>query len=238
MRFFVDTALRGGMQLVLPEAADRHARVRRVQPGDAVVLFDGQGSDWRAEVQAVGRRDIDVLVQHAQPAAPEAAVAVRLAVVVPANERMDTVVEKATELGAVAVQPLLSERSVLRLHGERADRRRQHWQGIVRAASEQCGRGRLMAIEPVQELAPWLAALPSADDDSRWLLGFAADARMPAQQPRPRRLTSLSGPEGGLTPAEEALARQHGFVPVSLGPRVLRADTAPLALLAWGALVL
>ncbi len=238
MRLFVETPLAEGQELPLPAAADRHARVRRVQPGDLLRLFDGGGADWPAEVLSVGRSEIRVRVGAPQPVPAGTGPALTLAVVVPANERMDWLVEKATELGAAALQPLEAERSVLRLAGERAVKRRAHWEGIVRAACEQCGRTRLMTIAPVLPLHGWLAALPppTSTDEARWLLGFAEDARAPATLGRPARITTLSGPEGGLAPAEEQAARTAGFLPVSLGPRVLRAETAPLALLAWAGL--
>jgi 16S rRNA (uracil1498-N3)-methyltransferase len=235
MRIFVPTAPPGGPSFVLPPEATRHAQVRRVQPGDALLLFDGSGAEWPATVQAVRRDAVEVAVGPPAWPARELPCALTLAVVVPANERMDWLVEKATELGAAAVQPLLAERSVLRLEGERAHKRAAHWEGIVRAASAQCGRARLMAVAPVQPLLAWLSGLP-ATAESRWLLSLAEDARPVARHSLPAALTLLSGPEGGLTAAEERAARAAGFVPMSLGPRVLRAETAPLALLAWAGL--
>ena len=239
LRLVVDTPLAAGAEATLPEAADRHARVRRVQPGDALLLLDGLGAEWPATVRAVGRSEIRVAVGEPRRVDRELARPVTLAVVVPANERMDWLVEKATELGAARLQPLQAERSVLRLAGERAARRHAHWQGIVRAASEQCGRTALMAVEPLRELGAWLAALPPAPPpqaEARWVLDFAADARPATAWARPAAITTLSGPEGGLTPAELQAARAAGFAPLTLGPRVLRAETAPLALLAWAGL--
>lgn len=260
MRLFVPSTPPAGQTLTLPPEPTRHAQVRRVQPGDALVLFDGSGAEWPATVQAVRRDAVDV--QVGLPAWPgrELAPAITLAVVVPANERMDWLVEKATELGAAALQPLLAERSVLRLDGERAPKRVAHWEAIVRAASAQCGRTRLMAVAPVLPLQGWLASLPAlpgpglmpapgaaaaptaapiaepAVAPARWLLSLADDALPPARRALSQALTLLSGPEGGLSAAEERAARAAGFWPVSLGPRVLRAETAPLALLAWAAL--
>lgn len=237
MRLFVEVPPRAGEETVLPEAADRHARVRRVQPGAQLWLFDGSGAEWPATVRAVERSAVRVAVGEPRDPARELPRPVTLAVVVPANERMDWLVEKATELGAAALQPLQAGRSVLRLAGERAERRRAHWQGIVRAASEQCGRTRLMTVAPLRDLEDWLATLPPRGADTRWVLDFAADARPPGAWPRPSALTTLSGPEGGLSPEELRAARAAGFEPLTLGPRVLRAETAPLALLAWAALV-
>ena len=237
LRLWVDTPLAAGTEATLPEAADRHARVRRVQPGDTLRLLDGRGAEWPATVLAVGRAEIRVRVGEPQPLDRELPRPVTLAVVVPANERMDWLVEKATELGAARLQPLQAERSVLRLAGERAARRHAHWQGIARAATEQCGRTVLMAVEPLRELGDWLAALPPAPaEQARWVLDFADDAQPPGAHARPAAITTLSGPEGGLTPAELQAARAAGFRPLTLGPRVLRAETAPLALLAWAGL--
>jgi 16S rRNA (uracil1498-N3)-methyltransferase len=241
MRLFVDGPLAAGAEITLPEAADRHARVRRVQPGDRLTLLDGHGAEWPASVLAVARGAIRVRLGEPQLVDRELALPVTLAVVVPANERMDWLVEKATELGAAALQPLQAGRSVLRLAGERAARRQAHWQAIVHAACEQCGRTRPMAVAPLRELPEWLATLPPAPgphDEARWVLDFADDARPPGGFERPAAITALSGPEGGLAPAELRAARAAGFRPLTLGPRVLRAETAPLALLAWVGLAL
>jgi 16S rRNA (uracil1498-N3)-methyltransferase len=237
LRLHVDQALAEGAALELPEAAARHVQVRRLQPGDALHLFDGRGLEHAARVAAMGRRAVSVVVGPAVAQVPELPTAVTLALGVPANERMDTLVEKATELGVAAIQPLECERSVLRLAGERAARRREHWQAVATAASEQCGRAVVPAVALPRRLDGWLAGLPAggrrlllslAGDAIVWTAGLAAELDGP--------LTVLSGPEGGLAPVEEAAARAAGFLPVSLGPRVLRADTAPLALLAAVAL--
>jgi 16S rRNA (uracil1498-N3)-methyltransferase len=213
LRLFVDAALVAGRIVDLPAGPARHVQVRRLQPGEALVLFDGRGGEWRARVHAIGRQAVQV-----EPMAHEA------------NERMDWLVEKATELGAAALQPATCERSVLRLEGERAARRRAHWQALAVAAAEQCGRTRVPQVHAVRDLGE---ILPScAPDARRWLLSPVAQAA--PQRPTDKGpLIVLSGPEGGLAPAEEAAARAAGFEAVGLGPRVLRAETAPLALLAW-----
>ncbi|MFG6460599.1 16S rRNA (uracil(1498)-N(3))-methyltransferase [Roseateles sp. DXS20W] len=219
----------------MPAGAARHVQVLRLQPGDALTLFDGSGPEWRAEVTAMGRSEVRVNLIDAERPQRELGRAVTLAVVMPANDRMDFLVEKATELGAVALQPLVGERSVLRLAGERADKKRAHWQGVAIAAAEQSGRTVPLRVEPVQPLTAWLAALPApGDDEWRGLLSPRAAAPLGAL-PQPRALF-LSGPEGGLSDAEEDAARARGFAAVTLGPRILRADTAPLAVLSWLAL--
>ena len=231
--------------VALPAAAARHVQVLRLQPGDELVLFNGSdGADWRAEIVRIGRREVEVRLGTPQPVARELAPAVTLAIGVPANDRMDALVEKAGELGAAAIQPLTCERSVLRLAGERASARRAHWQAVAAAASEQCGRARITEIRPLAPFASWLDGHADAAIGGRVVLSLAADALAPeralpagaAERDERASLCVLSGPEGGLAPSEEAAALARGFVPVSLGPRVLRADTAPLAFLAWLAL--
>ncbi len=239
IRLFVAAPLHEGADLALPPGAARHAQVRRVQPGDALRLFDGGGFDWAATVLAVGRSEVRVRVGAPMPAAAELPWPVTIALGMPANERMDMVVEKATELGVAQIQPLLTDRSVLRLTGERAERKRAHWQAVAEAASEQCGRARVPQVAPVSTLHDWLAAAPAGG--LRWVLSLQVDAaplhaRDAALAAVGTAITTLGGPEGGLTPDEEAAARQAGFLPTALGMRVLRADTAPLAVLAWLAL--
>ena len=239
-RFYVGLPLAAGTTLELPAAAARHAQVLRLQPGSPLVLFDGRSGEWLARVVAMGRARVEVMVERHVAVEREALRAVTLALGMPANERMDALVEKATELGAAAIQPLICERSVLRLEAARAERRRAHWQGIAVAASEQSGRTRVPRIEPVLPYARWLVALDGAPDAAAVRLLLSPGAATPwsatVAGPADRALLVLSGPEGGLSPAEEATAVAAGFSRVALGARVLRADTAPLAVLAWCAL--
>jgi 16S rRNA (uracil1498-N3)-methyltransferase len=157
----------------------------------------------------------------------------------PANDRMDGLVEKATELGVAAIQPLVCERSVLRLAGERADKKVAHWQAVATSASEQCGRTRVPTVQPVRHLADWLRGFTAEVDSGeagacqRRVLSLREGRGWQAWAiPVGQRFVFLSGPEGGLSEAEESSALQCGFEPLSLGARVLRADTAPLAVLA------
>jgi 16S rRNA (uracil1498-N3)-methyltransferase len=230
---YVEGPLQSGVRLTLPVAAARHAQVRRVQPGDGLCLFDGSGSEWPACVEAMGRSEVVVLLGAAQAADRELPVSVTLAVGMPANERMDSLVEKATELGVACVQPLLCERSVLRLSGERAERKQAHWHGIALAASEQSGRTKVPRIEPVRPLLSWLATLSTQAPSGQRLLLNPDPLAAPLRTLPCVDTVALSGPEGGLSPAEQEAALATGFVATGLGRRVLRADTAPLALLAW-----
>jgi 16S rRNA (uracil1498-N3)-methyltransferase len=217
----------------LGECASRHAQVLRLQPGDALILFDGRGGEWRARLQAMGRRVASAQVLEPVVIERELPIAVTLALAMPAGDRMDWLVEKATELGVAAIQPLASTRSVLRLAGERAAKRRAHWQSIAIAACEQCGRNRVPEVAAPVALAEWLAS-PGARSGERRLLAWREAG--PWSRVGTGPLVLLSGPEGGFTPAEEDAARAQGFVPTTLGARVLRADTAPLAALASVAL--
>lgn len=233
-RLFVEPPLAACDSLTLPARAARHVQVLRLQPGDAVTLFDGTGGQWHAQIASMARRGAQARVLEHSALEREASIAVTLALAMPANDRMDALVEKATELGAMAIVPLHTERSVLRLAGERASRRQAHWQAIAVAACEQCGRNRVPVIHPVQSLAGWLAALPpAAAGEARRMLGWHGAVPWPQAAALPAAaVTLLSGPEGGLAVAEEDMAQLRGFACVSLGPRVLRADTAPLAALA------
>lgn len=226
-RLHAGTPLASGEVLALPAGAARHVQVLRLQPGDALTLFDGRGGEFDAVVDHMGRSEVRVRVGEHHPVEREAAPAVHLALAMPANERMDWLVEKATELGVASIQPLVAERSVLRLAGERAQKKQAHWQAIAIAACEQCGRNRVPQVHPVQPLAGWLASAQAG-----WMLSLAAGTQPLAALPAPGELTLLSGPEGGLAPGEEAAAAARGWTPVHLGARVLRAETAPLAALA------
>ena len=231
-RFFCPLPLHTGDVLSLPPSAARHVQVLRLQPGDGITLFNGQGGEFAAAVMRMGRSEVEVQIGAHNATERESACAVHLLAGITANERMDWLVEKATELGAASLTPLTAERSVLKLKGERAEKKLAHWQGVAVAAAEQCGRNRVTRIDEAQTLAAWLAQHP-AGTGVRLVLSLS-----PGTQPLRTAVqghtdvTLLSGPEGGLTAAEETLALAAGFVPVTLGPRVLRAETAPLAVLA------
>jgi 16S rRNA (uracil1498-N3)-methyltransferase len=235
VRLYVDAALQRDAEFDLPAAAARHVQVRRLQPADRLRLFNGQGGEWAATVLHMGRIQVRVRVDAFDPVERELGMAITVALGMPANERMDLLVEKATELGVQVIQPLQCARSVLRLAGDRALRKRAHWQGIAVAAAEQCGRNRVPEVAPVQTLDAFLAQLPGPG--MRLLLspgeGVAALQEVAAGA---QALLTLSGPEGGLTGAEENAALARGFVRARLGERLLRAETAPLAVLAWAGL--
>ena len=205
-----------------------------MQPGQSISLFNGDGEiegEFSATIQSMGRSEVTVQVGEFKPTQLELTRAVHIAVGMPANERMDWLVEKATELGVASIQPLMTERSVLRLAAERADKKRLHWQGIAAAACEQCGRNRVPLIHAPSSLSMWLPT-QSVNKAVRMLLSLQVGS-LPVVKALGEgdAITFLSGPEGGLNPAEEALALVNGFVPVTLGARVLRSETSPLACL-------
>ncbi|MEG2629971.1 MAG: 16S rRNA (uracil(1498)-N(3))-methyltransferase [Comamonas sp.] len=241
-RFHCPLPLSAGAEIDLPAGAARHVQVLRMQPGDTITLFegsaDGSGGEWQATILRMGRSDVQVRVDTHSAAEREPHRAVHLLAGITANERMDWLVEKATELGVASITPLLAERSVLKLKGERGDKKRAHWQAVAVAACEQCGRNQVPVIHEAVTLAQWLQAQTQAGDGAaapaRVILSLAEGTRplLQAVAPGNGAVCFLSGPEGGLTATEETLARDAGFAPVTLGPRVLRAETAPLAALA------
>jgi 16S rRNA (uracil1498-N3)-methyltransferase len=230
-RIHVDQPLAGEAEFTLPDGAARHVQVLRLQPGDALTLFDGSGGQWSALIVKIGRQRVDVRVGAHEPVERELPLRIALALGMPANDRMDALVEKATELGAAAIQPLICERSVLRLTGDRALRRAAHWRSVAIAACEQCGRNRVPEVAEPLPLSVWLQGGSPAGRRLLLSLGPGATPVTGLAGLDRADLTVLSGPEGGLSDAEIALALAGGFEPASLGPRVLRADTAPIAAL-------
>ncbi|WP_280153226.1 16S rRNA (uracil(1498)-N(3))-methyltransferase [Piscinibacter sp. XHJ-5] len=235
-RLHLDQPLAAGTQITLPAGPSRHVQVLRLQPGAALTLFNGAGGEWSAHVVRIGRRDVEVEIGQHDAVERETARRVTLAVGMPANERMDALIEKATELGVAYIQPLLCERSVLRLNGDRAHKRVAHWRGVAVAASEQSGRTRVPRIGDVLGLREWLDAASDDAPTERFILSLRDPRRLACAAIGEAPLF-LSGPEGGLTESEEAMAVGAGFMPVSLGTRTLRADTAPLAVMAALALL-
>jgi len=228
-RFYCPVPLQTGLALSLPPGAARHVQVLRMQPGGVITLFNGEGGEFDATVTRMGRSDVDVEVGTHHLVEREAARAVHLLAGITANERMDWLVEKATELGVASITPLAAERSVLKLKGERADKKLAHWQGVAVAAAEQCGRNRVPVVHPAVTLKEWLA---QAEPGERWVLSLSEGTQATSAMAGAAPVTVLSGPEGGLSPSEEAIALAAGFIPISLGSRVLRAETAPLVVLA------
>jgi 16S rRNA (uracil1498-N3)-methyltransferase len=233
-RFHCPIALTIGAELELPAAAARHVQVLRLQPGGKITLFNGEGGEHSATILGMGRSSVSVRIDAHHAIEREPARAVHLAVGMPANDRMDWLVEKATELGVASIQPLHTAHSVLRLSGERATKKQAHWQQVAVAACEQCGGNRVPEIHPVRDLTGWLAT-PNAMVAMRCVLSLAEGSQdlsaMTGQAPSGQAIAFLSGPEGGLSAQEDKAARAAGWMPVTLGGRVLRAETAALSAL-------
>ena len=238
-RFHCDAAFTAGTRVRLPDDVFHHAtRVRRLRVGDDIVLFAGDGAEAAARIAALDRggADVDILgVAHVDRESP---LAITLVQGISSGERMDYTLQKAVELGASAIVPVFVERSIVRLAGERADKRLAHWREIVASACEQCGRNR---IPEVSAAASFAEAIPrvAAHAALRYVLSVDGGARLRALPAPQSGLALLAGPEGGLTPGEERAARAAGFAPISLGPRVLRTETAAVAAMAamqalWG----
>ena len=214
------------------------ARVLRLAIGNSVTVFNGTGGELEARIVSISKDHVVVRLGPWRAREVEPAVQVVLLQGLSARERMDFTLQKAVELGVAEIFPVEMRRSVMRLAHERAARRVEHWQNLVVAACEQCGRNRVPAVHPVSTLSDWLGAHPQSSSEQRLILSPLAATRL-RDLSAPQRLLLLAGPEGGFAPDEMDMARACGFTPVRLGPRVLRTETAALAALAavhalWG----
>ena len=237
-RFYCPQRLGPGQQLDLPPDAAHHAaRVLRLAVGDAVTLFNGEGGEYPATLTHIGKNNVTAKTGAWLGRDSESPLEVRLAQAVSAGDKMDFTLQKAVELGIRAIQPLLAERCVVKLAGERAEKRTQHWQGVVVAACEQSGRNFVPAVAPLQTLPNWLG---TQNETGLGLLLSPLAERSLSDLPAPAGpVTLLIGPEGGFSDNEVQMAASRGFTAVRLGTRVLRTETAALAALAalqalWG----
>jgi 16S rRNA (uracil1498-N3)-methyltransferase len=228
-RFYLDAPLRAGSVCTLSEDAAHHAiHVLRLREGDEVTLFNGRGGEFAARIASIQRLRIAIdLLQH-RPIERESPLRVTLVQGVSAGERMDSTVRKAVELGVASVQPVLAKRSVARPKAERADSRRAHWQKVVIAACEQCGRNRIPEVHPLIEVTDYRPG----DAGMKILLSPLAELPLSKMSFQGSEFILAAGPEAGFNADEEAALAGIGFVPASLGPRVLRTETAAVAALA------
>jgi 16S rRNA (uracil1498-N3)-methyltransferase len=226
-----------GICALPPEQAHHAAHVLRLAAGDAVIAFDGRGNEYAATVQRISKAGVTLAVGEPHAVDRESPIDVTLAQGISSGERMDYTIQKAVELGVTAIQPLATERSVVRLGAERAAKRLAHWQGVVVSACEQCGRNRVPQVFPVAPFTAWLGALPA--NALRLTLTPGAERRLAGLDRPATPIVLLVGPEGGLSPREHEDAIASGFTALRLGPRVLRTETAAVAALAalqtlWG----
>jgi 16S rRNA (uracil1498-N3)-methyltransferase len=233
-RFFIDAPLSLG-QHELPEAQAHYiGRVLRHAAGDAVQLFDGSGQEYLGELIEVGKKSVRVELREALAGMAESPLSIHLGQGLSRGERMDWAIQKATELGANQISPIVSARCEVRLKDERADKRMAHWRQIAISACEQCGRSSLPQINPPLTLEQWLEQVEA---DLKLVLHPVAEPW--ASHPQPASLAMLIGPEGGLSEDEVQQAMARGFHAARLGPRVLRTETAPVVALSvaqqlWG----
>jgi 16S rRNA (uracil1498-N3)-methyltransferase len=236
-RIFVALDLDSGMSIELPEGPARHLiQVLRLVPGDALVLFNGDGHDYSARLMDARRGTVTVMIDESGEAEPAALVAIELAIGISKGDRMDYALQKAVELGVTRLIPLFTERSQIRLDRPRLERRSEHWRGILIGACEQSGRRRLPILDSATTFDAWLTADMPANG---LLLDPLASLALTALPAPLSCVTLLVGPEGGLSPGEINRALQVGFRGVRLGPRILRTETAPLAAISviqalWG----
>jgi len=231
-RVHVDAELGVGREIALPEAPATHlARVLRHQVGDACVLFNGDGHDYHGRIAALGKRELRVAIESAQPVERESPLRLVLLQGIARGEKMDLILQKTTELGVAEVQPLWSQRSEVKLDEARAEKRLAHWRSVVASACEQSGRARVPQVAAPRALAATLAALPASGLrlilDPEGELAFATLAVDPAAP-----VVLAIGPEGGWSPLDRQQLRDAGFQGLRLGPRILRTETAGLAAIA------
>ena len=238
-RLFVSSALINDTEIELDGDQARYlSRALRARVGDRLNLFDGNGAEWTAAILQISKNTVTLRIDDSHEAGTESPLRVHLVQGISRGERMDFVVQKATELGVKRITPVLTEYSMVKLDGSRAEKRRDHWQRIATSASEQSGRVRLPLIDTPIPLKNWLGDKPQRID-TELILKPGAAATLPSLRPPETKICVLVGPEGGFSDSEYEDAEVSGFKAVSLGPRVLRAETAAIATLAmlqslWG----
>ena len=236
-RIYTDTPLQAGAEAQLDDKAAQHVgRVLRMQPGQALSLFNGDGQDYPALIASASKKNVTVQVEQSTANNSESALEIVLGQTLSKGDRMDYAVQKATEMGVTQIVPLSTERCDVRLKGDREDKRLSHWQSVAISAAEQCGRARVPDILPVMNISEWLEY--SQRCDLRLVLHHRTEQSLDSLA-KPSSVALMIGPEGGLSADEIAQAETSGFLPVALGPRVLRTETAPVAAMAlcqwlWG----
>ncbi|HET8802118.1 MAG TPA: 16S rRNA (uracil(1498)-N(3))-methyltransferase [Marinobacter sp.] len=236
-RIYTDSALREGATAELDENAAQHVgRVLRMQPGQELRLFNGDGNDYPATITSASKKNVEVQVGTPDANPAESPLDIILGQALSKGDRMDYAVQKAVEMGVTRIVPLTTERCDVKLKGDREDKRLRHWQSVAISAAEQCGRARVPDILPVMTVTGWLEH--TRDCEVRLVLHHRTEQSLDAMA-KPTRVALMIGPEGGLSADEISQAESEGFLPVALGPRVLRTETAPVAAMAlcqylWG----
>lgn len=228
-RIFHDGELECDKEITLSTGAATHvSRVLRLKPGDPLILFNGQGGEYRATLTSLSKRDVRVTVESFEDRDVESPLEITLVQGISRGERMDYTLQKAVELGVTEIIPVVTERTVVRLNEERRRKREQHWRGVVISACEQCGRNTLPEITPIVNLENYLS---NSGNGLRLLLDHRADSGTGELEPA-EKVTLLVGPEGGLSQQERDRAVGYGFKTVRFGPRIMRTETAAVAAVA------
>lgn len=236
-RIYTPQALSAGASIALEADSAHHlARVLRMPVDAQLVLFNGDGAEYPAHIATIDKKNVVVIIERVDAIERESPLTIHLGIAVSKGERMDWVIQKATELGVTEISPLQSERVEVRLHGEREEKKRAHWQAITIAACEQCQRNRIPVVNTTQPLSSWTGAVIA---DAKFVLHHRSDAALADTGIKPRSIALLIGPEGGLSNGEIGLAETAGFRSLRLGPRVLRTETAPVTAISvlqflWG----
>ena len=236
-RFYLADDLQPGQNISLTENVIRHLQVLRLRVGEEITIFNGNGHSYPTRLLSLAKRQAVAEVLSEQTVDNESPLAISLIQAVSSGERMDFTLQKSVEMGVTEIFPVTSARSIVKLSGERAEKRQERWQEIVIAACEQCGRNRIPTVHPLLPLSQRLQQLPQSD--VRLLMGLHHPTSLKAIQPASQLIILMIGPEGGWSPEEEAAAFQTGFQSILLGKRVLRTETAALAAIAamqtlWG----
>lgn len=236
-RVYVNAPLRAGLSLALDEPQSHYlGKVLRMEAGRELQVFNGDGWEYQAKITQVHKRAVTIEVVSGAEVNRESPLHTHLAIGISRGERMDWVLQKATELGVTRITPLFTERTEVRLQGDRLEKKMQHWRQITLSACEQCQRNVPPQLLPAQEIGSFL---PQTDAGLKLVLHHRSDQAL-YQLPKPSAVTLLVGPEGGLSEREIELATsQSNYSPLTLGPRVLRTETAPVAALVavqmlWG----
>jgi 16S rRNA (uracil1498-N3)-methyltransferase len=233
IRLFVDTPLHAGLELALPDTAAQHAvRVLRLRAGDAVTLFNGDGRQYPARLLTATPRATRVRVDSVETPLRESPLRMTLLQALARGDKMDWIVQKATELGVARVVPVVTARSDVKLPAARGGKRLEHWRAIAIAACEQCGRNTLPRIDAAGTLDAFLAADTAADSAVHWVLHPGEGTRIRDLAPSATHVTLAVGPEGGFAEADLTALHQAGYRALNLGPRILRTETAGIAALA------
>ncbi|MCB1667047.1 MAG: 16S rRNA (uracil(1498)-N(3))-methyltransferase [Porticoccaceae bacterium] len=235
VRVYTCQPLSSGEDVILDPMASRHLTVLRLKPGSQITLFNGNGGEYAARLTETGSKTHRLAVGEFDDRKTESPLATHMGIGISRGDRMDMVVQKATELGIQKITPLYTERTEVKLKGDRVDKKMRHWQQIVISACEQCGRNTLPELAQPQPLQDWL----DSPAGLKFVLHHRSEKSLNSYTETPDSIALLVGPEGGLSKQEIDAAQQAGFKPLTLGPRVMRTETAPLAAISifqflWG----